>query len=146
MKTLGPSIALPFIGEHPSAPNAITLEPTGGDMHVWGELEENIKRKANYYESLAELCRDKIIPMRATLGKLGYIGPVVYVKQCTGEPHFSRVSRILAFAGIEKNDKQLRIAWTAAEQKYPNLLRWMEFGAGTLTETAGYLRVSEGLR
>jgi hypothetical protein len=139
MKSLTPSFALPWLGADEDDEAAITFQPTGGDMHVWGCLEETIVKKANCYDSLAELCKEKLLPTRATLGKLSYLWPLIYVRACTKEPNYARVSRILDLSGIDKNEKQLRVGLEGALKKHESILGWMTLAAGMLTDTSSYL-------
>jgi hypothetical protein len=131
MKTLTPSQALSFHEDDGS----IDFPPTGGDMHVSPALESDIENKARCYESLAELCKEKLLPTRATLGQLSYLWPVFYVKSRTGEPNYARVARILQFVGIAKNPKQLRVGFEGALGRYGDLLRWMTAALMMLSDT-----------
>lgn len=131
MKQFTPSLALPFQRDDGS----IDYEPTGGDMHVWPGLEEEIEKKAKCYESLAELCTEKLLPTRATLRKLAYLWPVIYVKSRTGQPHYAAVSRILQFVGVTKSGKHLEDSLDSATRQFGGLLQWMTLATAMLSET-----------
>lgn len=139
MKTLTPSVALPFVHDTPDGKQAMTFEPTGGDLHVWPELEEVLQRKAQAYRRLSQLCGQRLVPSHATFQRLAYVWPAVYVASCTGEPHYASVSRLLLFAGITKTPKQLKVAFTDARKQYPHVLHWIEVATEMLQAVSGYV-------
>jgi hypothetical protein len=58
MKRLTPSRALPWFEDSTQKGKYIlTFEPTGGDLHVWPELERELQLKAAAYEGLAGLVK-----------------------------------------------------------------------------------------
>jgi hypothetical protein len=136
MRRITPSILLPIAEERGGRVNMV---PTGGDLHIWPELESELQRKANGYEQLARLCRLRKIPSRATFRKFAFVWPVQYINSCTGHPHYAAASRLLSYAGIDKNEKQLKVAFHSALEHYPSVLSWMGRATSFLHETAGFI-------
>jgi hypothetical protein len=127
MKTLTPSIALPWLHDAGDGTQVVTTQPTGGGLHVWPELEQDLLNKAKMYKGLAHLCNLRLIPTRATFRRIAYVWPLVYVNSCTSdpEPHYAAVSRLLEFAGVEKDSRQLKKAFLSVREKYPEILEWL---------------------
>ena len=132
MKRITPSVPLLWIEERADGKHSLTWKPTGGDLHVWPELERELERKAGAYEELARLCRLRKIPSRATFRRYAFVWPLQYINSCTGKPHYAAASRLLSVTGINKNEKQLKGAFLSAD---PSVLRWMELATTFLHET-----------
>jgi hypothetical protein len=54
MKNFTPSVALPFISEAADGTQVLTLEPTGGDLHVWPWLEDKLSKRAAMYKVIVD--------------------------------------------------------------------------------------------
>ncbi len=134
MRRLTPSIALPIVTTTSKGKNELRLEPTGDVFHVWPQLEHDLCLKIAAYKMLAQLCTNHEIPTRAEFKTITCVFPLLYVRRKIGEPRFAAVSRLLEFAGISKNAKQLRIALRKAETKYSAALFWMETAIGFLQQ------------
>jgi hypothetical protein len=136
MKRLTPSRALPWFEDSTEGKYILTFEPTGGDLHVWPELERELQLKAAVYEGLAGLCQKRKIPSRATFRKYAFLWPVQYINSCLGEPHYAAAARLLCLTGIKKNWKQLKVAFLSAD---PSVLRWLELATSVTHDTGGSL-------
>jgi len=136
MKRIAPSLALPW-AEESDGGHFLTWKPTGGDLHVWPELERELRGKAGAYEELSRLCRLGKIPDRATFRRFAFVWPVKYIDSCTGHPHYTAASNLLCLTGTKKNPKQLKVAYRLACKEYPSVLGWMELATSFLHETGG---------
>jgi hypothetical protein len=133
MKALTPSIELPFIvDEREDGSAGFKMEPTGGDLHLWPEVEKDLQTKVACYDALAEMLTKRQLPTRAQVRMLAYLMPVVYVKSVTRKPHYRELCNLLRLVGIVKNEQQLQKAFTAASQKNPDVLLWMRAAMSTL--------------
>ncbi|MGB9232854.1 MAG: helix-turn-helix domain-containing protein [Terriglobales bacterium] len=139
MKVITPSSALPWIKENAVGRQFLTWVPTGGDLHIWPDLETEVQRRADMYSELARLCAQRKVPSRATFRKFAYLWPVQYVNSTLQEPHYVALSKLLAHVGIDKNPKQLKVAFKSVQEEYPGLLKWMDLAANLLHETAVFL-------
>jgi hypothetical protein len=142
MKRLTPSIALLWTEESADGKHSLTLKPTGGDLHVWPELECELRCKVETYEALARLCELRKIPTRATFRKFAYLWPIQYINSCLQKEHYAEASELLCLTGNTKNTKQLIVAFNKARKQYPSVLRWMELATTFLHETGGSRRKS----
>jgi hypothetical protein len=104
----------------------VTLKPTGGDLHIWPWLEDEVQCRLQMYEQLARLCSERRIPSRASFRKFAYIWPVQFVVARTGKPHYADLSALLALTGIDKGPKQLKVSFNLARTKFPSILNWMD--------------------
>jgi hypothetical protein len=93
------------------------------------------------YKGLAHLCNLRLIPTRATFRRIAYVWPLVYVNSCTSdpEPHYAAVSRLLEFAGVEKDSRQLKKAFLSVREKYPEILEWLKLATRVLQEVASFV-------
>jgi hypothetical protein len=121
-----PSIELPRIRELEKGGQELHSEPTGGDLHVSAELQKELSLKADAYEKLADLRTKQMIPSRTQIKKLAYLWPVLYVEEKTGRAHYAKVSRLLGFVDIDKNDKQLIKGLADAKRTSSQVVDWMK--------------------
>jgi len=143
MKELTPSVALP-IGEDVGEGKYVVKHLfTGGDLHVWPWLEEDLLRKSGMYEDLARLSRDKKIPTQATLRRFAFVWPVHYVYSRLKKERYAAISRLLTLAGIEKEPRQLKQALKAARREHPEALLWMDAATPFLQEVTAYLNLKK---
>lgn len=140
MHRITPSLLLPFATDFENGRYGLPeLEPTGGALHVYPDLEKELCLKAKAYEKLADLCAKKLVPTRAQIKKLAYLWPVLYVEEKTGSPHYSKVSRLLGFVEIDKNDNQLIKGAAAAKSTFPLAVNWMKASLGFLGQASTWL-------
>lgn len=59
MKAITPSSALPWSKENADGRQFLTWVPTGGDLHIWPDLEGEVQRRADMYSELARLCAQR---------------------------------------------------------------------------------------
>ena len=137
MKRFTPSVALPWI-EESDGRQFLTWKPTGGDLHIWPELERELQLKAAAYKRLARLCRMGMIPDRATFRRFAFVWPVQYINSCIHEPHYAAASRLLCLTGIKKNPKQLKVAFLLVREQDPSVLSWMGLATSFLHETVRF--------
>jgi len=136
MKAITPSSALLWSKEGADGRQFLAWVPTGGDLHIWHDLETEVHHRANMYTELARLCAQRRVPSRATFRKLAYLWPVQYVNSTLQKPHYVALSKLLAHVSIDKNPKQLKVAFTSAQTEYSSILRWMDLAITFLHETA----------
>lgn len=132
MKFVTPSIVLPWFETSADGTERLSWQSSAGDLDLSPELEKQLQLRVEMYGQLARLCSRREIPSRATFRKFAYLWPVQYINSSTGQPHYAVAARLLGFAGIDKNEKQLKVAFVAVRQRYPWVLSWMDLAIGFL--------------
>jgi hypothetical protein len=138
MKAITPSSVLLWSKENAEGREFLTWVPTGGDLHIWPDLEAEVQRRADMYSELARLCAQRKVPSRATFRRFAYLWPVQYVNSILQKPHYVALSKLLAHVGIDKNPKQLKVAFTSAQTEYSSILRWMELATQWLDQAVTF--------
>lgn len=132
-----PSLALLWVREHEKGGQELYTSPTGGDLHVSAELEEELSLKADCYEGLARLCTQNMVPTRAQIQKLAYLWPVFYVEEKTGKRHYTKIAKLLSLVGIDKHDKQLMRGVADAKRTLPLVVNWMKLALSYIEQVSG---------
>lgn len=133
MKELTPFTVLPMADD-----DYIDTSFPLGRLHVWQELEKGLLRWKQVCDTLADLCQSRVILIKNTLERFGYLVPVVYVdsktrkysiqtrKYSKGKPHYAQVSQLLdSLVNIKRNENQLEKDHEWAKREYPHVVWWM---------------------
>jgi hypothetical protein len=133
-----PSISLPFIEDN-EGKVMITSALTAGDLHLSQEIESELRRKAQAYKRMAQLCSSGVIPDYATFRRIAHIWPVIYVNAVTGNPHCKLVANLLEHTDeIERTDRDLRRSFQSLQKRFPGIVQWLGIMPNVLQITASF--------
>jgi hypothetical protein len=131
------SISLPFV-EEDKGKMMLTMAPTGGDLHLSEEMESELRRKAQAYKRMAQLCSSGAIPDSATFRRIAHMWPVIYVNSATGEPHCKLVANLLEHTEIQRSARDLRRSFQSIQKRFPGIVNWLGLLPLELQVTASF--------